>query len=281
MSVTVFGATGKLGRHVLAALSERGVPPRDIVAAGRDLTKIDDMDVRKARVDYSDDQSERAALDGAHRVLLISSFDFGRRVDQNARVISAAREAGIELFAYTSSPKADVSTITMSREHAATEALLKESGVPFAILRNSIYMDIVVDQMAPEAVRDGAINAASGNGRLSLATRADLAAAAAEVLTGQGHAGAVYELGGDRSYTMPEVAAAIAEWSGKPVEYRNLPMEEFRALLVGRGLPESMAATFAETERGIAADEFYVETGDLSRLIGHPTTSFESALRAR
>jgi NAD(P)H dehydrogenase (quinone) len=279
MSITVFGATGQLGGHVLAALSERGVPPREIVATGRDLTKISDPRVRTARVDYSDEQSIRSALDGAERVLLISSFDFGERVGQHARVISAAAEAGVQLLAYTSTPKADVSGMTMAHDHLATELTLQESGVPFTILRNGMYMEVLVDQVAPQALRDGVINGA-GDGRISPATRADLAAATAEVLTGDGHAGAVYELGGDRSYTMTELAAAIAEWSGKPIEYNELAVDEFRALLVRQGLPEVMAAAFADTQLGIARDEFYVDSGDLTRLIGRPTTTFEAALRA-
>jgi NAD(P)H dehydrogenase (quinone) len=67
---------------------------------------------------------------------------------------------------------------------------------------------------------------------------------------------------------------------GQTVEYNELPVEEFRALLVRQGLPEAMAATFADTQLGIARDEFYVDSGDLTRLIGRPTTTFETALRA-
>ncbi|WP_051800032.1 NmrA family NAD(P)-binding protein [Catenuloplanes japonicus] len=277
MSVVVLGATGRLGRHVLDALAGRSV---EIRAAGRDLSKIVDRDVRPVRVDYADESSIRTALQGARRALLISSPDFGRRVDQHARVVAGAREAGLELLAYTSTPRAGTSTMTMAADHAATEALIRDSGVPFTMLRNAIYLDVLVEQTAGEALRDGAIVGASGPGRLSPASRGDLALAAAEVLTGEGHAGAVYELGADRSYTMAEVAAAIAAWSGRPIAYRDLPVDDFRAVLLERGLPPQVAEIFADTQRGMARDEFHVTSGDLARLIGRRPETFDEALAA-
>jgi NAD(P)H dehydrogenase (quinone) len=91
MRITVFGATGHLGRHVLAALMDRGTAADDIVAAGREISKVQDLAVRPVRVDYGEPDTIRAAVSGAARVLLISGFDFGRRVEQHAAVVEAAR----------------------------------------------------------------------------------------------------------------------------------------------------------------------------------------------
>ncbi|WP_435126368.1 NmrA family NAD(P)-binding protein [Actinacidiphila sp. bgisy144] len=278
MTIVVFGATGHLGRHVLAGLKRRGAPAADITAAGRDLSKLGDQNVRAVRVDYADAATVRAALRGGDRALLISGGDFGRRVAQHAAVIDAAGEAGVELLAYTSTPHAAGSGMAMAREHAATESHLRDSGVPFTVLRNSMYLDILTGQVAPRAAARGVVEGASGKGRISPASRAELGDAAAEVLVGEGHAGAVYELGGARSYTMDDVASAIARWSGRHVEYRDVPAGDYRAMLVKQGMPEKVAEIFADTQLGIARDEFYVSSGDLTRLIGRPSRTLEEAL---
>ncbi|MFE5114061.1 SDR family oxidoreductase [Streptomyces sp. NPDC056663] len=278
MKIVVFGATGRLGRHVLGSLQQRGVPAGDIIAAGRDLSKLGDQNVQAVHVDYADAATVRTALRTADRALLISGGDFGQRVAQHATVIDAAREADIELLAYTSTPRAADSAMSMAMEHAATESHLRDSGVPFTILRNSMYLDILTEQVAPQAVARGVIDGAAGKGRMSPASRAELADAAAEVLTGEGHAGAVYELGGSRSYTMDDVASAIAQWSGRHVEYGDVTAGEYQAMLMKQGMPEKVSEIFADTQLGIARDEFYVDSGDLARLIGRPLQTLEEAL---
>jgi NAD(P)H dehydrogenase (quinone) len=275
MKIVVFGATGKLGSHVLKSLVKR---PVDVLAAGRDLSKLPNHDIPTVRVDYADAESVRTALRGADRALLISGSTPGLRRAQHATVIEAAVEAGLGLLAYTSTPHATESPMTMAEDHAATETLLRKSDVPHAILRNSMYLENLTEQTAPQAVATGVIPGASGEGRISPASRTDLADAAAEVLTGEGHAGAVYELGGERSYTMAEVAAAIADWSGKPVRYEDVSVPAFKDLLVGQGVPVMLADVFADTQAGIARGEFLVESGDLVRLIGRPSRSLEDAL---
>lgn len=281
MKIAVFGATGRLGRHVLGSLQRRGVPVADIIAAGRDLSKLGDENVQAVQVDYADATTVRTALRNADRALLISGGDFGRRVAQHATVIDAAREADIELLAYTSTPHAADSAMIMALDHAATESHLRDSGVPFAILRNSMYLDILTEQVAPQAAARGVVDGAAGKGRISPASRAELADAAAEVMTGEGHVGAVYELGGPRSYTMDDVASAIAQWSGRHVEYRDVTAGDYRTMLRKQGMPEKVSEIFADTQLGIARDEFHVDTGDLARLLGRPLQTLEEALAAQ
>ena len=126
----------------------------------------------------------------------------------------------------------------------------------------------------------GAVLGAAGDGRVSAATRADYAAAAAAVLTGEGHEGAVYELGTDHAFTLAEYAAAVSRASGQEVTYRDLSVEEYTGALVAAGLPEPYAALLADSDRGIAAGALFTDTGDLSRLAGRPTTRIEDAVRA-
>lgn len=278
----VTGASGHLGRLAVQSLLERGVAASDVVATARDLDAIADLaalGVETRVADYTDPASLEQAFKGVDRVLLVSSSAVGERVPQHANVISAATAAGVELLAYTSIVRADSSTLALAEEHRATEELLAASGLPVVLLRNSWYLENYTGQVTT-ALEHGAVLGAAGDGRVSAATRADYAAAAAAVLVGDDHAGQVYELGGDTAFTLAEYAAALAAESGTEVVYRDLPAEELTAVLTGAGLPGPYAAVLTDSDLGLARGELQVETGDLSRLIGRPTTAPVEAIRA-
>ena len=104
-------------------------------------------------------------------------------------------------------------------------------------------------------------------------------AAAAAVVATDGHAGAVYELGG-APFTMTELAEVVSAAAGRTVAYTDLPLEQYRQVLVGAGLPEPLAAVLADGDRGVAAGELLVEGDDLVRLLGRAPTSLTEAVSA-
>lgn len=282
MSIVVTGATGQLGRHVIEALLERNVLPRDIVATGRSIDKLADLagqGVQIRAIDYSDTTSVAAALKGARRVLLISGTDIGQRVEQHRTVIDAAKAEGVELLAYTSIANADTTGMKLAAEHQATEAVLRKSGVPFVLLRNGWYLENYTDQL-PGTLAQGALAGSAGDGKVSGAARADYAHAAAAVLVADGQAGKVYELGGDEAFTMADLAAEITAATGKDITYNNLPAEDYAGLLESVGVPGAFAEILADSDLGIARGDLLVSTGDLRKLIGRPATSLAEAVRS-
>lgn len=117
----------------------------------------------------------------------------------------------------------------------------------------------------------------AGNGRVSAATRADYAEAAAAVLTEDGHAGATYELSGP-AFTMPKLAEVVSQNTGQTVSYTDLPVDQYTHVLVGAGLPEPVAAVFADGDRGVADGELHVDPADLEKLLGRPATPLAGAV---
>ena len=183
----------------------------------------------------------------------------------------------MRLIGYTSITRADTSTLMLAPEHKATEEALAESGVPYVFLRNGWYTENYTGQL--DTYLQHGIVGAAGTGRVSAATRADLAAAAATVLVEDGHEGAVYELGGE-AFTMAELAATVSAVTGQQVTYTDLPVEQYAQVLVGAGLPEPVAAAFADGDRGVADGELYVEVADLEELIGRAPTPLAEAVAA-
>jgi NAD(P)H dehydrogenase (quinone) len=282
MSYVITGATGHLGRLVIEAMLQGGVPAQDITAAGRDLTKIKDLadqGVQTRGVDYDDPAILRTLFSGGAKVLLVSGSEVGNRVPQHRNVINAAADAGVSLLAYTSIPKADTTTMLLAQEHQATEQALIASGVPYVLLRNSWYLENYTDRL-PVILEHGVLPGSAGDGRVSAAARADYALAAAEVLTTEGHEGRAYELGSDQAFTLAELAAEISAQTGHDISYLDLPEQEYAQVLIDAGIPEPSARILADADRGLARGDLYVGTGHLRQLAGRPATSLHDAVSA-
>jgi NAD(P)H dehydrogenase (quinone) len=286
--MTVFAvtaATGQLGRLVIAALLESGVAPADVVAIARDPSKAPELAASGVTVrtgDYARAADWTTALAGVDRLLLVSGNELGQRVAQHGTVIDAAKDAGVHRVVYTSAPRADTTELILAPEHKATEELVRASGLPFTILRNGWYTENYLAQL-PQYLEHGAIVGAAGQGRVSAAARADYAAAAAGALLGDAsefETGLAYELGGSTSFTLAEFAAAVTEVTGTPVAYRDLPAADFTAFLVGTGLDEASAGFVTALDEATARGDLEINTGDLERLIGRPTTPLVEVLRA-
>ncbi|MFE7015949.1 SDR family oxidoreductase [Streptomyces sp. NPDC057651] len=281
MSIVVTGATGQLGRLTVEALLRRGIPAADIIATGRDIAGIKDLadrGVTVRRADFADTDSLAEAFAGADRLLLISaSVPVDDRVANHRRVIDAAVAAGVSLVAYTSTTHADTATTIIGATHGETEEYLRDSGVPSVLLRNGWYLENYTSQL-PQILQNGAVVGAAGEGRISAASRADYAEAAAVVLTTEGHTGAVYELGGDESFTLTELAAAISAAAGTQVAYADFPVTEFAQMLAAAGLPAELAEVLADADLGMSRGEMCTDSGDLRRLIGRRPVALAEAL---
>ncbi|ORM68106.1 NAD(P)-dependent oxidoreductase [Pantoea wallisii] len=279
--IAITGATGQLGRLVIDELLKK-VPAHEVIAAVRAPERAQDLQalgVTLRTADYNRPETLHSALRGVDKLLLISSSEVGQREAQHNAVIEAARAAGVTFIAYTSLLHADTSPLGLAGEHRATEALLKASGIPHAILRNGWYTENYAASIAPALAHHAFIGAA-GEGRIASAARRDYAAAAAEVMTRDEQAGKVYELAGDDSYTLAQFSAEISRQSGEKVEYVNLPQAEFAAALKGAGLPDAFADLLADSDAGAARGALFDNSHTLSRLIGRPTTPFAGVIKA-
>lgn len=278
----ITGASGQLGRLVIQQLIARGVPAGQIVALVRTPAKAADLaalGVQLRTADYSQPATLGPALAGVQRLLLVSSSEIGQRTAQHQAVIDAARAAGVGFVAYTSLLRADTTPLALGSEHTATEAALRASGLPHAVLRHGWYTENYLASVPP-ALQHGAFIGAAGEGRIASATRLDYAEADAAVLLDPPASGTVLELAGDEAYTLAGFAAELGRQSGREIPYVNLPTAEFEAALAGAGLPGPLAALLADSDAGAAQGGLFDDGRALSRLIGRPTTPLAQAMAA-
>lgn len=279
--IAITGATGQLGRLVIEQLLKT-VPANQIVAIVRNPAKAEALSQQGIVVhqgDYTDQAALTTALKGVEKLLLISSSEVGQRATQHQNVINAAKAAGVTFIAYTSLLHADNSPLGLHVEHVATEKALATSGIPYALLRNGWYTENYLAS-APPALEHGVFIGAAGEGKIASATRADYAAAAAKVVSEEGHAGKVYELAGDSAWTLSELAAELSKQSGKPVVYQNMSEADFAAALKSVGLRAGLADMLADSDVGASKGGLFDDSHTLSKLIGRATTSLAESVKA-
>ncbi|WAZ23441.1 SDR family oxidoreductase [Streptomyces cinnabarinus] len=280
MSIVVTGATGHLGRHVVEQLL-RKVPADQVTAVVRTPEKAADLAERGVRIavaDYNSPETFDGLFAAGDKVLLISGNEFDKgRVAQHQVVIGAAKAAGVALLAYTSAPGS--LKAALADDHRGTEEALTGSGVPYVLLRNGWYHENYTENLAP-VLEHNAVVAAAGEGRVSSASRADYAAAAVAVLTGEGHENKTYELGGDEAWSLAEYAAELSRQTGKEIAYNSVSGEAMKGILGGTGMPAHFVDILVGVDASIAQGELVIASGDLSRLAGRPTTPFAEAITA-
>ncbi len=273
MKIAVTGATGHLGRLVIQKLAHpvATATKHEVIALARSPQKASDLGTAVREADYERPETLSSALSGVDVLVLISSSEVGKRVTQHENVINAAKAASVKRVIYTSILHADTSLISLAVEHRATEAQLRASGLPHTILRNGWYTENY-DGAIAGALANGAFVGSAGEGKISGASRADYAAAAAVVAANEGHDGKTYELAGDDAFTMSELAAEVSRQTGKSLTYQDLPPAEYAKILSGMGLPPALAEAIAGWDAAVAKGAVFDDGRQLSRLIGRPTT---------
>ncbi|MBX3686867.1 MAG: SDR family oxidoreductase [Rhodocyclaceae bacterium] len=281
--IFISGATGQLGTAVINALLERGTPAAQIVAGSRKPEAAAAFATRGIQVrtaDYADPASLVAAYQGIEVLYLVSGdAPIEIRSAQHRNAIAAAVKAGVKRVVYTSFvDTAEDSPFGFARIHADTERALAKSGLETTILRHGVYADILPAFVNGFAER-GAIASPNAQGKAAFIARADLAAAAAVVLSAREHAGKTYTLTGPSALNMAGIAALLAARSGKPVAYQVMPAADYAAMLVqATGMPdwlaEALAGMFVAMDRG----GYDNQSGDFARLLGRDALPVEAVL---
>lgn len=273
--IIVTGATGRLGRAIVEKLVER-VPANHVGASVRDPKKAADLEalgVRVRRGDFDDPESPRHAFEGATQVLVVSSNARaygGDTLAQHRSAIEAARAVGARRIVYTSHMAAsDSSAFPPMLDHAATEAMLRQSGSAWTALRNGFYAASGIALLG-DALETGVLEAPA-DGKVAWTAHADLAEAAAIILGDEGrYDGPTPPLTGSRALDLADLAGIASELLGSPVRRQTVTDEEQRAKMAARGAPA--AATNMTLGLYVASrnGEFATTDSTLERLLGRP-----------
>jgi NAD(P)H dehydrogenase (quinone) len=277
MKIGVSGASGHLGRSVVSELVQR--PGRHEIVA---ITRTPDTVSGPAQGrfgDYNRPENLADAYAGLDRLLIITTVDPepGKRGAQNVAAIDAAVKAGVKHIAFMSAVG------TRQEEEPARgasywtgEQHLIATAPAWTILRMNFYAESFV-QLAQAALRQGVLAGLAEN-RAAFVARDDVAAAAAGILIGDGHAGAIYNATGPERLSGAERAAVIGEIAGKPLPFKIITEDELRAGLTRAGLPAGAINIVVSIQVSFAGGAFDILTGDVERLGGRPPRPLRDVL---
>ena len=269
--ILVTGANGTVGSAVVPALLARGASVRVLVRDAAKATSAFGDGVEVVEGDLSDVAAFEAALDGVDKVFL-NTPSLDGFVDLQRPLIDAAARAGVAHLVRLSVMGADAdSPISYSRGHAALDAHLTSSSVPWTILAPSGFFQNLLS--SADTIKQGAIYGSAGDGAVGFIDARDIGEVAAAVLTGEGYAGTTHVLTGGAAITYSDVAAAFQAELGHDVAYVDIPPEAFGENLRGFGLPASQVqdilGLFAVFKAGYAA----TVTPDVAQVLGRPPRS--------
>lgn len=274
--IAVTGATGHIGGRVADRLAVAGVPLRLIARDPAKVPQIAGADV--ATASYEDTDSVRRALSGAAMMLFVSGREAEDRLAHHRSVVDAAVAAGVGRIVYTSFiGAAPDATFTLVRDHFRTENMIRDAGLGFTFLRDSLYLDFLPFM----AGSDGVIRGPAGDGVVAPVARDDVADVAAVVLLDPAaHDGQIYQLTGPSLISLADAAAALSRVTGREIGYVNETLEEAYASRASYGAPDWEVAGWVTSYTAIAAGELAVVTDDVERVAGHPPAGVREFLAA-
>ncbi len=272
--ILVTGATGEYGTHAIHSLIEKGVAPSNISALVRSEEKayaLKEKDVNIKIGDYNDYNSLVEAFKGVDKLLFVSGSEIGTREAQHKNVINAAKEAGVDFIAYTSFIRhvdAKDSAIGFLQDtHQKTEQWIKDSGIDYTILQNGLYLDILPMFLGENVLNDGILLPAE-DGKSNSVLRADLAEAAAHVLTTNGHKNQTYPLVNNEAVTYQEVANQLSSIKGKTVNYTSPKPNTYQTILKENNVPEEYIDMLTSFSVAQAKGELQLENNTLEQFLG-------------
>ncbi len=280
--ILVTGATGHLGSAVIEHLL-KNTTTDNIVAFARDKNKAKSLREKGIEVRFGTFE-ETASLDktmqGIEKVLLISTTDH-HRLQQHKNVVDAAKKAGVEHILYTGVSIKDVNTSAVKilmESHFQTEDYIKESGLTYTFLRNSLYTDVIPFYVGEKVLETGILLPA-GNGNVAYALRREMGEAAANVLLQNGHQNQIYEITGGELYSYKDVAKALSELSGKNIVYTDVEATKLSEQLKQADVPEIITSVIIGFATDIKNGQFERVSKDLENLLGRKPTALKEALK--
>ncbi len=283
--ILVTGATGHFGKAAIDFLIAKGIPSGEIAALVRDEAKTGDLREKGVVVkigDYLQYDTLVNAFKGVDKLLLVSSSDVENRSLQHTNAVNAAKEAGVKYILYTSFERkndTESSPIAfIAKAHLDTEELIKNSGIPYTIFRNNLYMDFI-PVFIGEKVLESGIYWPAGDTKGAFATRSDMAEAAAVVLAGDGHEGKEYVISNIENVSFHSVAEVLSQAAGKPISYTSPGADEYKSTLTQAGVPAVYIDMFVAFAEAIKQGEFEINNSDLQKLLGRKPTTLAEYLK--
>ena len=279
--ILVIGGRSKIGSALIGELADSGEAVRALVRAGESDAQFPEG-VEAVTGDLADRDSLRSAVTGADRLFLLCG-PAEQEVELNRNAIDVAKEARLRLLVRSSILGADPeSHATFARDHGRSDAYLRESNLPDAVVRPNMFMQNIPENTIPSIDSDGNFYANAGVARISMVDTRDVAAVAAHLLSEPGHDGGVYDVTGPEALSYQDVAGKLSDTLGREITYVDAPDEAVGGALAGFGLDDWLVGALVDLfgdYRRSGTDGYAAQVTDtVERLTGRPPRSLDQLL---
>ena len=275
--IGITGVTGNLGSYVADLVDKKGIASVHLARSPERAKVYASAEIR--RMSYTNSPEVVEALKGIDALLMVSARENPERVKEHKEFLDAAKLAGVQHIVYTSFYGADEkATFTLSRDHAQTEAYIKELGFTYTFLRDNFYLDFLIDI----ALENGEIRGPAGSGKVSAVARKDTSSVAAEILL---HAkkweNQTLNLTGPEDLSMEEIVALLSKESGKTIAYVDESVEEAYESRKKWPAQTWEYDAWVSTYTAIKAGEQAGVSADVEKVLGRPAMSLIDVLKER
>lgn len=269
----VIGGTGTVGRELLRQLSAREFQVRALV---RDVTGAAHLAGRYVDLvegDLGSEASVAAALQGIRKAYVITPVH-ASAADWMERFIALCVSAGLSQVVRQSAVSASLNApAAILKQHGQADQALASSGLNYTLLRPNAFHQNVLAHL-PGIIATGMLYMPFGDAAQSMVDVRDIAAAAVNVLTTDGHDEKTYNLTGPEAVSYYAVAKALSSALDRPVTYVPVSAEDSRESMRAAGLDSWQVDAIVELQAYFSMGEHALVTDDLEKLLGRRPTSF-------
>lgn len=275
--ILITGASGTVGRTVVAEVSKLGLPAKVMFRSASDQGKTP-AGMEPLIADFADKASLNKALSGIDTLFLVCS-PIPQLVELEGNVLDAAAEAGVKHVVLNSALGAGKFPKSFPSWHKQVEDKLTASRLGYTILRPNGFFQNIVTYSAPSIRAQGAFYASLGNAKVSHLDVRDIAAVVAKVLAAPSqHAGKIYELNGPQALSNADIAAAVSRIAGYEVKYVDIPEEAQRLAMQGLGMPDWQINALLELGEYYASGNCAQVNTLLATLLGRASITLDQYL---
>lgn len=275
--IGITGVTGKLGAYVADLVDKKRISSIHLARRPERAKVYASAKIRK--MVYANTPEVVEALKGIDTLLMVSARENPERVKEHKDFLDAAKLAGVEHIIYTSFYGAgEKATFTLSRDHAQTEAYIKELGFTYTFLRDNFYLDFLIDM----ALENGEIRGPAGSGLVSAVARKDTSRVAAEILLNpKGWENQTLNLTGPEDLSMEEIVALLSKETGDTIAYVDESVEEAYESRKKWPAQTWEYDAWVSTYTAIKAGEQAGVSTDVEKVLGRPAMSLIDVLKER
>ncbi len=274
--IGITGVTGKLGSYVANLVDKKGIASVHLARSPERAKIYASAEIRK--IVYANTPEVVEALKGIDILLMVSARENSERVKEHKYFLDAAKLAGVEHIVYTSFYGADEKAIfTLSRDHAQTEAYIKELGFTYTFLRDNFYLDFLIDM----ALENGEIRGPAGSGLVSAVARKDTSRVAAEILLNPKEwENQTLNLTGPEDLSMEEIVALLSKETGDAIAYVDETVEEAYESRKKWPAQTWEYDAWVSTYIAIKAGEQAGVSTDIEKVLGRPAMSLVEVVKS-